>query len=234
MLPPYPGTSRTSPGWSRSALVTDGWPASARTVPATAPATITSARTATRSRRLRLRPPQTARMGRRAEIARTFPWCVAAAARVQRGRGQDHGPFRINESLAGLGPDGQVAASLALVHADLGRDALPQLGDVADDTDHPAAFAQAVEHGHHLFQGVLIQAAEPLVDEQRLDPGPARLGGDDVREAERERQAGQERLAAGQRAGVPVHPGPGVAGEQAEPGTACPAARVGVHERVPP
>jgi hypothetical protein len=126
-----------------------------------------------------------------------------------------------------------VAASLTFVHADLGGDALPQLGDVADDADHAAALAQAVEHGHHLFEGFLVEAAEALVDEQRLYPGAAGLGRDHVGQAEREGQAGQERLAAGQRAGVAVHPGPGVAGEQAEAGAARAAARVGVHQRGP-
>src|SRR5580704_6438720 len=135
-------------------------------------------------------------------------------------------------SLAGLGTDGQVAAGLAFADADLGGDALPELGDVADDADHSAAFAQAVEHGHDLFEGVLIQAAEALIDEERLDPGAARLGGDDGGQAEGEGQAGQEGLAAGQRTGVAVHPGPAVAGEQAEAGPARAAAGVGVHQRV--
>jgi hypothetical protein len=58
-----------------------------------------------------------------------------------------------------------VAAGRVLVDADLGGDALPELGDVADDADHAAAFAQAVEHGHDLFEGVLVQAAEALIDE---------------------------------------------------------------------
>ena len=52
------------------ALVTAGLPASARTVPATPPATTTRARTTTRSLRLRLRPPYQA-------IGRTPPWCAA-------------------------------------------------------------------------------------------------------------------------------------------------------------
>jgi hypothetical protein len=122
---------------------------------------------------------------------------------------------------------------VALVHADLGGDALPQLGDVADDADHAPALAQPVEHRHHLLQRFLIQAAEPLVDEQRLDPGSPGLGGDHVGEAERQGQAGQERLAAGQRARVAVHPCPGIAGEKPETGTAGAPARVGVHQRVP-
>src|SRR5271155_2072490 len=84
----------------------------------------------------------------------------------------------------------QMTAGLALVHADLGWDALLQLGHVADDADHPPSLAQAVEHGHHLIQGLLVQAAEALVDKQRLGPGPARPGGDHVGEAEGEGEAG--------------------------------------------
>src|SRR3974377_1016049 len=82
--------------------------------------------------------------------------------------------------LLGLRVLAQVTAGVALVHADLSGDALPQLGYVADDADHPASPAQPVAHGHHLVQGLLVRAAEALVDEQRLDPGPARLGGDHV------------------------------------------------------
>src|SRR5712692_8445006 len=141
-------------------------------------------------------------------------------------------PFGISKVLGGMGADGQVAAGLALADLDLGRDALPELGYVADDAHHPASLAQAVEHGHHLLEGVLVEAAEALVDEQRLDPGAAGLGGDHVGEAEGQGQAGQERLAAGQRAGVAVHPGPAVAGEQAEAGPARAAAGVGVDQRV--
>src|SRR5205814_4957730 len=130
-----------------------GRPASARSVPATTPATTTRATTATSIRRRGLRPPHQ-------EKGRTPPWCAGPAARVQ---------------LAALGSDGQVAAGLSLVHPDLGGDALPELDDMADDADHAAALAQAVKHGHHLFQGVLVQAAEALIDEQWLDPGSARL-----------------------------------------------------------
>src|SRR3954462_5704775 len=104
---------------------------------------------------------------------------------------------------------------MALSDPDLSRDALPELGDVTDDSDHAPALAEAVQHGHHLFEGVLVQAAEALVDEQGLDPGAARLGGDHVDPAEGEGEAGPEGLAAGQGAGVAVDAGPAVAREQA-------------------
>src|ERR1700733_7868728 len=95
--------------------------------------------------------------------------------------GTDRFGFRFLWQLAA---DGQVTAGAALVHADLGRDALLQLGDMGDDADHPASRPQAVENGHRLVQGLLVQAAEALVDEQRLDPGPARPRGDNARQAE--------------------------------------------------
>src|SRR5260370_35440383 len=107
-----------------------------------------------------------------------------------------------------MGADGQVAAGLTLADLDLSGDALPELGHVADDAHHPAALAQAVEHGHHLLEGVLVEAAEALADEQRLDPGAAGLGGDHGGETEGPGQAGPERLTAGQRAGGAGPPGP--------------------------
>src|SRR5580698_5637180 len=76
------------------------------------------------------------------------------------------------------------AAGLALVHPELGRDALAELGDMADDADAATAFAQAVEDVHHLFEGFLIQAAEALVNEQRLDAGAAGLFGHHIGQAE--------------------------------------------------
>ena len=42
--------------------------------------------------------------------------------------------------------------------------------------DGPAALAQLVQHAHDLVEGVLVEAAEALVDEQRLQQGAARLG----------------------------------------------------------
>src|SRR5262249_60307740 len=110
------------PGRQSSAAGTagrSGLPASARSVPAPAPATTTRVTTATSIRRRGLRPPHQ-------EKGRTSPWCAGPAARVQ---------------LADLGSDGQVAAGLALVHPDLGGDPLLELGNVADDADHAAPLA---------------------------------------------------------------------------------------------
>ena len=122
---------------------------------------------------------------------------------------------------------------MTLLHMDLGGNPLPELGDVADDAHHPATLAQPVEHGHHLFEGVLVQGAESLIHEERLHPGPGGLRRDDVGEAQREREAGQERLAARQCRGVPVLASPRVAGQQPESGPARTTTCVGVHQRVP-
>ena len=104
---------------------------------------------------------------------------------------------------------------------------------MADHAHDAATLAQAVEHVHHLVEGVLVEGAEPLVDEQRLDAGAAGLGHDDVRQAESQGEAGQERLPARQRAGLPVVTGPAVAGQQAQPRTRPALGRpVGVHEGV--
>ena len=89
---------------------------------------------------------------------------------------------------------GAVAAAL---DAQLHRHALAQLGDVADDPDRAAALAQAVEDVEDLVERALVvERAEALVDEERVEARAAGLGGDDVGEAEREREAGHEGLPA--------------------------------------
>jgi hypothetical protein len=72
---------------------------------------------------------------------------------------------------------------------DLRRDAGAQLGDVADQPDHAAALTQAVEHVHDLVERLLVERAEALVDEQRLDPRATGLGLDDVGQTRREAPA---------------------------------------------
>ena len=67
------------------------------------------------------------------------------------------------------------AAAGALVHDGLVRDAGAQVGDVADDAHGAAALAQPVEHGEHLLEAVVVEAAEALVDEQRAEVEPAGL-----------------------------------------------------------
>jgi hypothetical protein len=64
------------------------------------------------------------------------------------------------------GRDLDVAAVAGLADVDAGRDPLAQLGHVADDADDAAAGPEAVQDGHDLVQGVLVQGAETLVDEQ--------------------------------------------------------------------
>lgn len=57
---------------------------------------------------------------------------------------------------------------------------------MTDDADGAVPFAQAVEDVQHLVQGLLVEAAEALVDEERVEAGAARLVRDDVRETEGE------------------------------------------------
>src|SRR5215831_2749584 len=44
-----------------------------------------------------------------------------------------------------------------------------EVGHVTDDADHPAPVAQVVDDGHHLVEGVRVQRAEALVDEQGVE-----------------------------------------------------------------
>ena len=81
------------------------------------------------------------------------------------------------------------------------------------DPDDAAALPQPVEDVHDLVEGVLVESPEALVDEQRADAGAAGFGGDDIGESQGQRERGQERLAAGQRRGVTVLPGPAVPGK---------------------
>ena len=55
---------------------------------------------------------------------------------------------------------------------------------MADHADRAAARAEPVEPVHHVIEGVGVQRAESLVDEERLDLGAAGLLRDDVGEAE--------------------------------------------------
>ena len=64
----------------------------------------------------------------------------------------------------------------------------------------------AVEHGHDGVEGVCVERAEALVDEERVDPHAAGLGGDHVGEAQGEGEGGDEALPAGERLGRPGRP----------------------------
>jgi DHA2 family methylenomycin A resistance protein-like MFS transporter len=112
------------------------------------------------------------------------------------------------------GHDHEITPGLALADVQLGGDALAELRDVADDADDPAALAQPVEHVHHLVERVGVEAAETLVDEQRLEACAAGLRAHDVGEPQREREAGEERLAPGQGGGVPIDARPAVPRQQ--------------------
>ena len=94
---------------------------------------------------------------------------------------------------------------------------------MADDADAAVPFAQRVQDVEDLVQGLLVQAAEALVDEEGVQPGAARLVGDDVGEAERQGERGEEGLAAGEGGGVALAARPGVDDVQAEAGTPAPA-----------
>ena len=106
---------------------------------------------------------------------------------------------------------------------------------MADQSHGPSALAQAVEGGHRCLQGVAVQRAEPLVDEQRVQAhsaGPAR---DHFSQAQRERERGLELLPAGQRLGRSRLTGVGVEHLQRQPGARAVASeRVGVLKLVAP
>src|SRR4051794_11854452 len=104
---------------------------------------------------------------------------------------------------------------------------------MADDADDTAAVTKSVELGHDVVERFVVEGAEPLVDEEGLQPSPAGLLGDDVRETERQRERGEETLAAGQRRGRTSLAGPPVDDREPETRLAvvC-VALVGVHERV--
>jgi hypothetical protein len=54
-----------------------------------------------------------------------------------------------------------VTAVAALADPDTRREALAELGDMADDADDPGAF----EDVHNLAEGVFVDRAEPLAEE---------------------------------------------------------------------
>jgi len=67
-------------------------------------------------------------------------------------------------------------------------DTAPQIGDMADDPHAAVPFTQLVEDVEHLVEGLVVEAAETLVDEEGVEPYTARLVGDDVRESEGQRE----------------------------------------------
>src|SRR5690606_31055750 len=112
-------------------------------------------------------------------------------------------------------------------------DALTHLVHMADDADHPAARAQFVQHPHDGVEGVGIETAEALVDEEGVEDDPAGFGGDGVGQPEREGERGHEGLTAGERLGGADRAGVVVTDVEAEATATSAAARlVGVHEFV--
>ena len=112
-------------------------------------------------------------------------------------------------------------------------DPAAQVGDVAHDADRAPARPQPVEHGQHLFQAVVVEAAEALVDEQGAEVETTGLLAHGVGQTERQGQRGHERLTAGEGRGVTHPPGPLVEHAQAEPRASTPGGPlVGVLQQV--
>ena len=107
---------------------------------------------------------------------------------------------------------------------DLSRDSAPQLAQVAHQSDASAARSQRVDLVQDLVEGVGIQTAEALVDEERAQFGAADLVAHEIGEPERQGQADIEGLATGQRGRVALlarvrveHPQPEPASGVADP-----------------
>ena len=123
------------------------------------------------------------------------------------------------------------AAVAAAVDPELGGDARLQLGHVADHADHPPSVTERVEGVHHVLEGLGVERTEPLVDEEGVEVGTARLLGDHVGEAEGQRERRDEGLAARERGRVAAVARPVVADEQAEAARVSPAPRCPVWTR---
>ena len=78
-----------------------------------------------------------------------------------------------------------------------------QLGDVGDDADHPASDLQALEGLGDESEGVGIEGAESLVDEQAVEMHRTDGTLDLVAELQGESQRGQEGLPSAQRVADP-------------------------------
>ena len=122
-----------------------------------------------------------------------------------------------------------VAAPPTLRHLEPHRQPLGQLPHVGDDADHAAAGAQLLERGGDDVEGVGVEGAEALVEEDRLEPRRAAGGQrrDLVGQREGEGEAGEERLAARQRAGRPHLPGVDVVDDGERPRLVVEHQRVG-------
>ena len=70
---------------------------------------------------------------------------------------------------------------------------------MADHGDEPSGFGAALERAEGLVEGVGVEAAEALVEEEGLQASAAAIG--ELDETERQREADEECLAAGERVG---------------------------------
>ena len=66
------------------------------------------------------------------------------------------------------------------------------------ERDRPAALAQFVERAHRDLEGVAVERAEPLVDDEGVELDATGAGGDDFGEPEGEGKGAEEGLAAGE------------------------------------
>ena len=78
------------------------------------------------------------------------------------------------------------------------------LRDVTDHAHTPSLSLQTRQSPHDVLQGLLVQGAEPLVDEEGLQSYSPGVGLDHFGQSQGHRQGGHERLAAGERGGGPL------------------------------
>lgn len=91
------------------------------------------------------------------------------------------------------------AEPVDLFHFDLHRNALFHRLDVADHANGFTGSIQAVQCVQRGIEGFGVQRAEAFVEEQRVDAG---FVADQIGQRQRQRQADQEALAAGQGTGI--------------------------------
>ena len=96
-------------------------------------------------------------------------------------------PFRApsDRDVQGFG-DPQRGSIPGLQYLQLRSDPLLHLPHMADEAYYPAAVPQALEGVHHLFQGLLVEAAESLIHKKRLNLDPTGLLLDNVCQPERQ------------------------------------------------
>src|SRR5699024_8901966 len=98
----------------------------------------------------------------------------------------------------------------ALDHAKTGRHTLTQIRHMADHAHRTATVTQPVQDLQDLLQGVLVQGAEPLVHEECVDVGAARLRPGHIAQPQSQRQRTEEGLPTREGGGIPFGPGPGI------------------------